>query len=405
MIVDHHRTYERICKAIRGEPLPLAFIDLEALETNIDRLAALAHTSGKTLRIATKSIRCADLLRRIASRGGSAFRGLMAYSPSEARYLVDEGFRDILIAYPTAHPEGARHVAEANRAGAHVSIAVEEILHLEVLERAAAALSVTIPVIVDIDVSLRKLGGRMHLGVRRSPLHDANDVLDFVAAIEGFRHLELAGLLGYEAHIAGIDDRRPLGPVPAGAKRSIKRIAHVAALSLRREIAEGLDAHGIRVPLFNGGGTGSVAFSLSDPSLTEVTVGSGFLGSHLFDHFVEFAPMPAAFFALEITRRPAPGYVTCQGGGFVASGAAGADRLPLPYLPEGLSLLDLEGAGEVQTPLSVPRSLSLELGQPVIFRHAKAGELATFFQEYLLVRGDAIEARALTYRGAGHCFH
>jgi D-serine deaminase-like pyridoxal phosphate-dependent protein len=37
-------------------------------------------------------------------------------------------------------------------------------------------------------------------------------------------------------------------------------------------------------------------------------------------------------------------------------------------------------------------------------RHAKAGELAEHFTEYLIVRGDKIAARAPTYRGLGKCF-
>ena len=44
---------------------------------------------------------------------------------------------------------------------------------------------------------------------------------------------------------------------------------------------------------------------------------------------------------------------------------------------------------------------ALELGDPVIFRHAKAGELAERFNEYLLVAGDQLVGRAPTYRGLG----
>jgi D-serine deaminase-like pyridoxal phosphate-dependent protein len=78
--------------------------------------------------------------------------------------------------------------------------------------------------------------------------------------------------------------------------------------------------------------------------------------------------------------------------------------LPVPALPEGLTLIDLEGAGEVQTPLHVPRGVDLTLGDPVFFRHSKAGELAEHVNEYILVRGDAIVDRAPTYRGLGKCF-
>jgi D-serine deaminase-like pyridoxal phosphate-dependent protein len=113
---------------------------------------------------------------------------------------------------------------------------------------------------------------------------------------------------------------------------------------------------------------------------------------------------PAAFFALQVVRKPGPGIATCHGGGLIASGAPGRDRLPVPAFPEGLTLLDLEGAGEVQTPLHVPRGVDLALGDPVFFRHAKAGELAEHVNEYILVQGDAIVGRAPTYRGLGKCF-
>jgi hypothetical protein len=39
-----------------------------------------------------------------------------------------------------------------------------------------------------------------------------------------------------------------------------------------------------------------------------------------------------------------------------------------------------------------------------LFRHAKAGDLSEHFNDYLLVRGVAIESRAPSYRGLGRCF-
>ncbi|MCO4774321.1 MAG: amino acid deaminase/aldolase, partial [Deltaproteobacteria bacterium] len=93
-----------------------------------------------------------------------------------------------------------------------------------------------------------------------------------------------------------------------------------------------------------------------------------------------------------------------HGGGYVASGEAGPDKLPVPWLPEGLALLDLEGAGEVQTPLRVPAGVSLGIGDPVFLRHAKAGELAEHFTEYVLLRGESVVGRVPTYRGEGQCF-
>ena len=397
--------YQRYRAALRYEPLPLAFVDLDAVDQNIDTLLAPVRRTGKTLRVATKSIRCIELIRYVVKRGGSAVRGLMAYCPDEARLLVEHGFHDVLIAYPTAQPQDAKTIAELNRNGARVSIAVDTPEHLELLDAAARNADTVIPIIVDVDVSMRPWNGRLHVGVRRSSLHEASSVADFITSSAQFRHLAFAGLLGYEAHIAGVGDHAPLGPLGGSAKRAVKRMAGDSVMTLRRSILHELERRGIPVPLFNGGGTGSVAFSVADPSLTEVTAGSGFLDSHLFDHYEGLSFVPAAFFALQVTRKPSNGFVTCHSGGFIASGPSGQDRLPLPYLPPGLSLLNLEGAGEVQTPLEVPDGVDIPLGHPVIFRHAKAGELAAHFPEYFLLRKDHIESRAKTYRGEGKWFH
>jgi D-serine deaminase-like pyridoxal phosphate-dependent protein len=388
--------YERYVAAIGGEALPVALVDLDALDHNIDALVVPVRKRAKTLRVASKSIRCVELLRYILRRGGDAVSGLMAYSPAEAHFLVQEGFNDVLVAYPTALHGDALLVAEANRAGARVALTVDERRHVEIAEAAAREVGARIPLVVDVDVSYRPLGERTHVGVRRSPLRTPVDVANLVERIRGFEHVAFGGLLAYEAQIAGIDDQGP---------RSImKRLARPKVAEQRRAIVDELARRGIDLPLFNGGGTGSLLSSSVDDTLTEVAAGSGFLDSHLFDGYRDLHLEPAACFAVQITRRPAPGYVTCQSGGYVASGAAGRDRLPLPYLPEGLRLTALEGAGEVQTPLIVPPRMELDLGAPVFFRHAKAGELAEHFLHYALVRDDRIEARASTYRGAGRSF-
>ncbi len=397
--------YRRYREALRDEPLPVAAVDLDALERNVDALVAPVRARGKTLRIASKSVRCVALLRAVLARGGDAVRGVMAFSPAEACFLAEEGFADILVAYPTAQPHDARLLAAAVAKGATIALAADAPEHLAVASAAAAEAGVRLRLVVDVDVSYRPLGDRVHVGVRRSPLRDPAPVADLAARIHADPHLAFAGLQAYEAHLAGIPDLDARAPLLAGAKRAMKELARGPVLAQRRAIVDELARRGIAVPLFNGGGTGSAAWSAEDPTLTEVAAGSGFVDSHLFDGFHGLTLQPAAFFALQVTRLPAPGLCTCQGGGFVASGAAGPDRLPVPYLPEGLSLLGLEGAGEVQTPLSIPPGLRIAIGDPVFFRHAKAGELAEHFATYVLIRGDRIEARVPTYRGAGHCFH
>lgn len=390
--------------AIAGEHLPLALVDLDALDANIDLIAGEARAHHKRLRVASKSIRCLPLLRYIADRAREVFLGVMSYAVREAAHLVEHGFDDVIVAYPTLLEQDLALLAALNRRGARAAIVADDEAQLTLLEAAAAKGGAKIPVLVDVDLSYRPLAGVVHLGVRRSPLHDVRSALRLATRIHASRTLELGGLMGYEAQIAGVTDRNPFSPLLDAPRRAMKELSRPHVEGLREELAAAFAASGLPCPVFNGGGSGSLAWCRAEPSLTEVTAGSGFLGSHLFDYYRDVHYEPAALFALQVVRRPAPELVTCHGGGYVASGEAGRDRLPVPFLPDGLELLVMEGAGEVQTPLRVTRGADLELGAPVFFRHAKAGELAEHFSEYLLVRGDHIEGRAPTYRGQGRCF-
>ncbi|MGD0528436.1 MAG: alanine racemase [Polyangiaceae bacterium] len=380
-----------------GEALPCALVDLDALESNTRALAAPLRASGKTLRVATKSVRCPDLVRRILELAAPVARGLMTYTAAETAFWVARAERDLLLAYPVARARDAALIAGANAGGATAAVVVDSVEHLELLAPAAREAGTRIPVVLDLDVSWRPLGSALHVGVRRSPLREARDVVALARRAAATEGLRFHGVMAYEAQIAGLPDSSPaVRAMKAASGRDVRRS--------RSAVDQALREAGLTPALFNGGGTGSLAACAGEAALTEVTAGSGFVDSHLFDGYRGLGLEPAAYFALAVVRRPSPDVVTCHGGGYVASGSAEKSRLPIPALPPGLSLLSLEGAGEVQTPLALARGASLDLGDPVFFRHAKAGELAEHFEEYLLVRGDRVEARAPTYRGLGQCF-
>ena len=399
--MDPETRYERYRRAIAGEPLPCALVDLDALDANIERLAAPIRRAGKRLRVATKSLRCPDLVDRVLERTRDVAIGLMTYTAAETALLAERGHADLLLAYPTLHPRELDAIAAANRR-ATAAVVADCPAHVDAIAEAAARTGTTVPVVIDVDLSYRPLARGPHLGVRRSPLRGAGEVVALAEQIRARPGLRFHGLLGYEAQIAGLPDASPGARATNAIKRAIKARSAPYVLATRRACVDALAAGGLAPALVNGGGTGSVAWSATDDALTEVTVGSGFLASGLFDDYAGLALEPAAGFALQVTRRPAGGIYTCLGGGYVASGAPAPDRLPRPWLPEGFELLATEGAGEVQTPIRARRELAL--GAPVFWRHAKAGELAEHFPEYVLVRGDAIVGRARTYRGLGHCF-
>jgi len=204
-----------------------------------------------------------------------------------------------------------------------------------------------------------------------------------------------------------LGDENPFAPLLNPAKKWIKRHSIPDVARRRAAVSDLLDERGVEIEFFNGGGTGSIRTTTREKCVTEVTAGSGFLQAHLFDYYAANENRPAFCFALQVTRSSQPDHVTCQSGGFIASGPVGRDKEPVPFLPAGLKPTGNEGCGEVQTPLRVPAALRgrLQPGDPVFFRPAKSGEIAERFDEYLLKRGDEIVGRAKTYRGLGGCFH
>jgi D-serine deaminase-like pyridoxal phosphate-dependent protein len=401
--------WARYRRALAGETLPAAFVDLDAFDANVDRLVAPARAAKKRVRVASKSLRCPALIGRVAARGDGVVDGVMTYTASETAYLASDGValagaaaRDLVLAYPTLQRADVTALAEANR-GARAAAVVDDVAQLAPLADAARAAGTRVPVVIDVDMSWRPFG-RLHVGVRRSPLRGAAEVVALAQQIAAAPSLRFEGIMGYEAQIAGVPDAAPFAAWQNPLKRALKRGSRPDVAGTRAAVVEALRAAQLPPAIVNGGGTGSADWSSSDGALTEITVGSGFLAGHLFDHYAGLSLAPALFFALQATRRPTAGIVTCHGGGWVASGAAGRDRLPEVVYPAGSRLIPLEGAGEVQTPVELPAGADVALGDPIFFRPAKSGELAEHFDEYLLVRGDRIEARALTYRGLGRRF-
>nr|WP_307874904.1 alanine racemase [Frankia nepalensis] len=404
--------WDRLEAATAGLDPPFAVVDLPAFLANAADLARRA--GGKPIRVASKSVRSRALLRAALAVDG--FAGILAYTLAEAIWLAEE-FDDVVVGYPTADRAALRALADDPAAAARVTLMVDSVEHLDFIDAVVGSQHPPLRVCLDLDASLRLAGGRVHLGVRRSPVRTSADVLALARAVAGRPGLALVGLMAYEAQVAGVGDA-PAPPGGASGRLGRSAAARVRAQAVRRmqgysmaELAErraaSVAAARTAAPgleFVNGGGTGSVHLTTAEPAVTEIAAGSGLYGPTLFDRYRAFAPAPAAFFALPVVRRPAPGIVTVAGGGWIASGPLGPDRVPSPVYPGGLRMIGTEGAGEVQTPLRGPAAEALRVGDRVWFRHAKAGELCEHVDLLHLVDADGSVAAVPTYRGEGRAF-
>ncbi|MFJ8433990.1 alanine racemase [Kitasatospora sp. NPDC094019] len=398
-------TFDQLQRATAELRPPFAVVDLGALRANAARMAARAD--GKPIRLASKSLRSRTLIEEVLRTPG--YHGIMAFTLPEARWLArttDPSLGDILVAYPCADRASLRELAADEEAAARITVMADSVEHLDLIDAAVRDTGARRPrlrVCLDLDASLRLLGGRVHIGMRRSPMHDPGAAGALARAVLARPSLRLVGVMSYEGHIAGLADNRPGAPLMRAGVRLMQRLS-TQELRIRRAAAVRAVQDVTPLEFVNGGGTGSLESTSAEAAVTELGAGSGLYAPRLFDHYRAFTPVPAALFALTVVRRPAPRHVTVLGGGWIASGPAGADRLPTPVWPQGLRLIAAEGAGEVQTPLVGAAADDLRLGDRVWFRHAKAGELCEHVDRLHLVEGDRIVGEAPTYRGEGHAF-
>jgi D-serine deaminase-like pyridoxal phosphate-dependent protein len=379
---------------------PFAVVDLDALDANAADLVRRA--GGKPVRVASKSVRNREVLRRVLARSG--FAGVLAYSLPEALWLGtgdDPVSREVVVAYPSVDRAALRQLAGDESAAGAVTLMVDSPDQLDLIDAVVPpAQRPALRVCLDVDASLRI--GPVHVGVRRSPVHSPDDAAALARAVVGRRGFRLVGLMAYEAQIAGVQDDA------AGRIRrvAVRRMQAASARELADRRAAVVAAVAAVAPLefVNGGGTGSLERTSAEPAVTEVAAGSGLYSPALFDGYRAFAARPAVFFAVPVTRVPAPGIVTVAGGGWVASGPPGPDRLPVPTYPPGLRWLPTEGTGEVQTPLRGPGTAHLRVGDRVWFRHAKAGELCEHVDLLHTLEDGELTGALPTYRGEGRTF-
>lgn len=376
-------------------------------------LAALAHNAasmveragGMGIRVASKSLRVRSVIDAVLALPG--YRGVLAYTLAEALWLARDSptsaaITDVVVGYPTVDRAALRLLASDPTAASRITLMVDSVDQLDLIDAVLAPGGrETLRVCLELDASWdsRMLG---HIGTWRSPVHTVGQARALAEAIVARPGFALVGMMAYEGQVAGLGDR-PRGQMRGAAVRWIQRQS-VRELAERRALAVAAVREVAALEFVNGGGTGSLETTSAEAAVTEIAAGSGLFGPHLFDHYTRFSPAPAAAFALSVVRRPNAATATLLGGGWVASGPPGVDRLPLPVWPQGLRMVPREMAGEVQTPVTGPAAARLRPGDRVWLRHTKAGELSEHLTEFALVDGGAVVDMLPTYRGEGKAF-
>lgn len=375
---------------------PFLFLDIQSVERNIENLKK--RSGHLKIRIASKSIRCTHVLDYLVKHPSGIFEGIMCFYPDEALMLMKKGFKNLLIAYPYVREATLSElVNEIN--DEEVYFMVDHQQQLEKLNELAQKTNKKLKICLDVDLSVRLPA--VYFGVYRSSINSLEKAKSLVDSLDKYENLSLKSVMGYEAQFAGVGDANPFQKILNFPVKLLQKYTWSTVVRRRVAIVDYIKSKGIKLDFVNGGGTGSLHLTKTDPSVTELAAGSGIYAPGLFDYYSSFHLKPAMGFALEVTRNPSEGVYTMAGGGYIASGALSGDKHPKPWNVNEMKMIKEEGFGEVQTPFHALNKT--DIGDLKFFRHAKAGELCERFNSIWIINGNDLK-EVPTYRGEGFCY-
>jgi D-serine deaminase-like pyridoxal phosphate-dependent protein len=228
-------------------PTPALVLDLDAFDRNAAQIARDLQDAGVAWRPHAKAHANPELARRQIAAGAI---GVTCATVAEAEVLVGGGVQSVLIANEIVTADKAARLASLQRQ-AEVLCCVDSQVGVGVLRDAADAAQVTIHVVIEVDVGMRRGGVAPESVVRLGEL---------VLAAKPW--LRLAGVMGYEGQVLELN--------PAD-----KEAACRAAIGSLVQAQEHLAAIAGSVDVVSCGGTGSYRFAAAIPGVTEIQAGGG----------------------------------------------------------------------------------------------------------------------------------
>lgn len=226
---------------------PALLLDLDRVERNLDRMAALVAATPVKLRPHAKTHKTARVAHMQLERGAI---GVCCAKLGEAEALAAGGITGILITTELVGEHKVRRLI-ALAARAALTIVVDDAGAAAAISAAAVTAGLRIDTLVDVDV------GQHRTGV--TPGAPAVALGKAVAALPGLR---LRGLQGYEGHVQHI------------ASVAERRAANAASMKLLCDTAAAFAAAGLSTDVVTTGGTGSALFAAGFDAITDVQPGS-----------------------------------------------------------------------------------------------------------------------------------
>ncbi len=305
---------------------PVLLVDLDALEENIAQAAALFKGRGVSWRPHTKGQKVPAIAHMEVAAGAI---GVTCAKLGEAEVMAACGIKSILIGSQVVGPHKAVRLANLCRRS-EVIVAVDSLYNIEELAQAAQCAGVTIPVVIEVDIGMKRCGVQ--------PGEPALRLAQEICARDGLRFM---GLMGWEGHIRRIAD-------VAERETSCRQ-----SVGLLVETAELCRQHGLPVEIVSCGGTGTHEFSSLVPGVTEVQAG-GIIFNDVYYSRLGLKHRPAMTVVSTVTSRPDPRrIVTDAGKKTMSSDSAPPHPIGIPGVQTARFSAE-HGSIELDAPLESP---------------------------------------------------
>jgi len=332
---------------------PSLLLDAEALEANVQRMAAFfAHRHCK-LRPHFKSHKCTTIAR-LQMKAGAV--GITCAKLGEAEVVADAGIRSILIANQIVGPLKIGRLLELCRR-ADPMVLMDSAENAKMVSDLAVAAGVRIGVLVEVDVGMGRCGV--------APGQSALELARLIAAWPGLR---FEGLHGYEGHCVDLRDETER---VEQTRRSLKLFVDTRRL---------IERSGLRVNIVSGGGTGTYTLTGDCDGVDEVQAGSYAAMDWWYSDIRPEFKQAMSILATVISR-PNPGVMVIDVGRKGVGADWGAPRIK--NLP-GCEVLSY--SSEEHMKIALPQGSTVKIGDRIEIIPSHGCTTSNLYSEFIVHR-------------------
>ncbi|WP_078554155.1 alanine racemase [Bacillus alkalicellulosilyticus] len=226
---------------------PSLLLDLEKLETNIEKIALFAQSQGIGLRPHIKTHKSVRIAKMQLSKGAV---GITVAKLSEAEEMVKGGITNILIAYPIASKQKLERLSHLLRR-ASIIITADSVEQVECLEQFFSSKSLNVTLWIKVNSGLNRCG-----------VEPGEEVIELARRINSSQHLTLTGIFTHAGHAYG-----------AKSIEEIKQIARQEAKSVVQS-ADACEKIGIPIIHRSVGSTPTFTYAGMYKGITEIRPGN-----------------------------------------------------------------------------------------------------------------------------------